>query len=65
MSDEFRNIAPLLAFLAACPSCPPITDSDKVARCTLLYDQCVAMSENRPEYENCRASVDAQCLGSP
>ena len=56
-------LAPLLAFLAACPSCPPI-DASKVAECKTLYDHCVAASKTKTEYEECRAEVDAQCLES-
>lgn len=56
-----KQLAPFLAFLAACPSCPPV-NVDKVGQCKMLYDQCVEKSANRDEYDDCRAAVDERCL---
>jgi len=59
--NDSTKLAPFLAFLAACPSCPPV-NVDKVAQCKMLYDQCVAESGNTEQYEQCRAAVDERCL---
>lgn len=59
--NDSKQLAPFLAFLAACPSCPPV-NVDKVAQCKSLYDQCVEKSSNRDEYELCKGAVDERCL---
>jgi len=61
VNDRTAAILAVLSLLGA-PGCPPASNADRVARCTLLYQACVDNSSSQVAYLECRDTVDEQCL---